>query len=95
MSQSSSDATLDDSWVLAGPIKCHKRPTSYLLTIRQQEGESLRDYVKCFNKVVLEIDEANDQVIIMTFQAGLNNPNLVFSLGKMPPTSMTDLLFKA
>ena len=73
----------------------HKRPTSYLLTIRQQEGESLRDYVKCFNKVVLEIDEANDQVIIMTFQAGLNNPNLVFSLGKMPPTSMTDLLFKA
>ena len=46
-------------------------------------------------KVVLEIDEANDQVIIMTFQAGLNNPNLVFSLGKMPPTSMTDLLFKA
>ena len=30
-----------------------------------------------------------------TFQAGLNNPDLVISLGKMPPTSMTDLLFKA
>ena len=73
----------------------HKRPTSYLLTVRQQEGESLRDYVKCFNKVVLEIDEANNQVIMMTFQAGLNNPDLIFLLGKMPPTSMTDLLFKA
>ena len=32
---------------------------------------------------------------MMTFQAGLNNPDLVFSLGKTLPTSMTDLLFKA
>ena len=30
-----------------------------------------------------------------TFQAGLINPDLVFSLGKTPPTLMTDLLFKA
>ena len=30
-----------------------------------------------------------------TFQAGLNNPDLIFSLGKTPPTFMTDLLFKA
>ena len=44
---------------------------------------------------MLEIDEAKDQVIMMTFQAGLNNPNLIFSLGKTPPTTMTDLLFKA
>ncbi|XP_023895558.1 uncharacterized protein LOC112007447 [Quercus suber] len=73
----------------------HKRPTSYLLTVRQQEGESLMDYVKWFNKAVLEIDEANDQVIMTTFQAGLNNPDFIFSLGKTPPTSMTDLLFKA
>ncbi|XP_023889848.1 uncharacterized protein LOC112001909 [Quercus suber] len=73
----------------------HKRPTSYLLTVRQQEGESLRDYVKRFNKAVLEIDEADDQVIITTFQAGLNNPDFIFSLGKTPPTSMTNLLFKA
>ena len=55
----------------------------------------MRDYVKRFNKAILEIDEANDQVIMMNFQVGLNNPDLVFSLGKMPPTSMTDLLFKA
>ncbi|XP_023878646.1 uncharacterized protein LOC111991099 [Quercus suber] len=73
----------------------HKRPTSYLLTVRQQERESLRDYVKRFNKAILEINEADDQVIMTTFQAGLNNPDLIFSLGKMPPTSMTDLLFKA
>ena len=31
---------------------------------------------------------------MMTFQARLNNPDLVFSLGKTPSTSMTNLLFK-
>ena len=73
----------------------HKRPTSYFLIVRKQERESLRDYVKRFNKAVLEIDETDDQVIMTTFQAGLNNPDLIFSLGKTPPTSMMDLLFKA
>ena len=55
----------------------------------------MREYVKIFNKVVLEIDEADDQVIMTTFQARLNNPDLVFPLGKTPPTLMMDLLFKA
>ena len=55
--------------------------------------EALREYVN--NKVVLKIDEVDDQVIMMIFQARLNNPDLVFSLGKTPPTIMTDLLFKA
>ena len=59
----------------------HKRPTSYLLTMKQQERETLREYVKCFNKAVLEIDEANN--------------DLVFSLGKTPPATMTNLMFKA
>ena len=51
--------------------------------------------MKRFNKAVLEINEANNQVIITTFQARLNNLDLVFSLGKKAPTSMTDLMFKA
>ena len=55
----------------------------------------MRDYVKRFNKAILEIDEADDQVIMTTFQAGLNNLDLIFSLGKTPPTSMMDLLLKA
>ena len=65
-----------------------------MLTVKQQEGETLREYVKRFNKAVLEIDKANDQVRMTTFQAGLNNPDLVFSLRKTLPITMTDLLFK-
>ena len=30
-----------------------------------------------------------------TFEAGLNNLDLVYSLGKTPPTTMIDPLFKA
>lgn len=73
----------------------HKRPTSYLLIVKHKERETLKEYVKCLNKAVLEIDEADDQVIMMNFQARLNNPDFIFSWGKTPPTSMTDLLFKA
>ena len=55
----------------------------------------MREYVKCFNKAMLEIDETEDQVVMMTFQVGLNNLDLVFSLVKTPPTLMTNLRFKA
>ena len=51
--------------------------------------------MKRFNKAVLEIDEADKQVIMMTFQARLINLYFVFSLRKTPPSSMMDLLFKA
>ena len=63
--------------------------------MKEQEGETLRKYVKRFNKAMLEVDEANDQAIMTTIQARLNNLDLVFSLGKTPPTTMIDLLFKA
>ena len=55
----------------------------------------MRKYVKRFNKAMLEVDEANDQAIMTTIQARLNNLDLVFSLGKTLPTTMIDLLFKA
>ena len=48
-------------------VQWHKRPTSYLLIVKQQEGETLREYVKHFNKAVLEMDEVDDQVIMITF----------------------------
>ena len=51
--------------------------------------------MKHFNKAVLEIDEMDDQVIMTTFHASLSNLDLVFSLEKTLPTSMTNLLFKA
>ena len=40
----------------------HKKPTRHLLNIRQVEGESLSQYMTRFNKELLQVDEAKDQV---------------------------------
>ena len=59
---------LNDSFVLH--FSCgqrHKRPTSHLLMIKQQEEETLRAYVKRFNRTILEVDEADDQVQLTAF----------------------------
>ena len=51
-----------------------------LLMIRQGEGESLRSYMKRFNREVLEVDEAEDQVQLTTFKAGLRSKEFVVAL---------------
>ena len=54
-----------------------KRPVDHLLTIRQGERESLRSYVKRFNREVLEMDEAEDKVQLTTFKVGLKSKEFV------------------
>ena len=49
----------------------------HLLTIRQEERESLRLYVKRFNREVLEVDKAKEKVQLTTFKAALKSKNLV------------------
>nr|POE97333.1 hypothetical protein CFP56_49464 [Quercus suber]POE99686.1 hypothetical protein CFP56_19015 [Quercus suber] len=67
-----------------------------ILNLQQKPNEVIyRSFPATLRKAVLEIDEVDNQVIMMTFQARLNNLDLIFSLGKMPPTSMMVLLFKA
>ena len=46
--------------------------------IKQQEEETLRAYVKHFNQAILEVDEADDQVQMMAFQAGLTTKDFIF-----------------
>lgn len=49
----------------------------HLLTIRQEERESLRSYVKRFNREVLEVDKAEEKVQLTTFKVALKSKNLV------------------
>ena len=39
----------------------YERSTMCLMSIKQQEDETLRSYITCFNKEALSIDEANDK----------------------------------
>ena len=63
--------------------------------IKQQEVEILRAFVKRFNREILEVDEADDLVLLIDFQAGLTSEDFIFAMAKSPPTTMTNLMFKA
>ena len=72
-----------------------KRPTDYLLTIKQGEKETLRLYVKRFTRETFEVDEADDKVQLTTFKARLRSRDLVSSLMKNPLKKMVEMLLKA
>ena len=72
-----------------------EKPTGQLLTIKQGERESLRQYVKWFNKEVLEVDKVEDKVQLTSFKSGLKSKEFVMALAKSPTTSMIELLIKA
>ena len=48
-----------------------------------------------YNKELLQVDEAKDQVILTTFQAGLLPGDFFFSITKSPLKAMAELLHKA
>ena len=48
-----------------------------------------------YNKVLLQVDEAKDQVILTTFQAGLLPGDFFFSITKSPLKAVAELLHKA
>ena len=75
--------------------QCQKRSADHLLTIRQEEGESLRSYVKRFNREALELDEVEDKVQLTTFKARLKSKEFMVALAKSPSESMMEMLLNA
>ena len=55
----------------------------------------MRSYVTRFTRGMLEVDEADDKVQLMTFKAGLKSRDFVASLAKNPPKMMAKALLKA
>ena len=45
----------------------------------------MRSYVTHFTRGILEVDEADDKVQLMTFKVGLKSREFVISLAKIPP----------
>ena len=48
-----------------------------------------------YNKELLQVDEAKDQVILTTFQVGLLPGDFFFSITKSPLKAVAELLHKA
>ena len=78
-------------------IKGHryKRSTACLISIKQQEDETLRSYITRFNKEALSIDEVDDKILVAAFTNGLQKGKFLFSLYKNDPKTMSEVLYKA
>ena len=63
-------------------FRVRQKNVSNLFTVHQKECESLKDYVKRFNQVVLEVEAPNDEVVIMAMMEGLCPGPLFDSLSK-------------
>ena len=73
----------------------YKRSTDCLMSIKQQEDETLRSYVSHFNKEALSIDEADDKILVAAFTNGLRKGKFLFSLYKSDPKTMSEVLYRA
>ena len=52
------------------------------MRIKQQEEETLRSYIICFNKEAFSIDEADNKILVVAFTNGLWKGKFLFSLYK-------------
>ncbi|GFZ20946.1 hypothetical protein Acr_29g0001080 [Actinidia rufa] len=65
-------------------------------TVHQKDGKSLKDYIKRFNQVVLEVeDPPNDKVVVMAMMEGLCLGPLFDSLSKDVHETLSTLQSKA
>ncbi|GFS32204.1 hypothetical protein Acr_00g0021330 [Actinidia rufa] len=82
---------------IANFMSCRVRQknASHLFTIHQKETENLKDYVKCFNQVVLEVEDPSDKVVVMAMMEGLRPGPLFDSLLKNVPETLSTLQSKA
>ena len=75
---------------------CHKQNINTLQNIKMQENESLRDFVKWFGQVVLQVEPCSIYSILQIFKRSIFSGMPFFeSLTKKPPPTMDDLFRRA
>ncbi|XP_052180473.1 uncharacterized protein LOC127793785 [Diospyros lotus] len=76
-------------------LKRHWKSSMALVNIKQNQGESLRDFVARFNEEALSIDEFDQRIAMMALQNGLRAGPFAQSLAKTPPRTFTEALTRA
>nr|XP_010931505.1 uncharacterized protein LOC105052403 [Elaeis guineensis] len=66
-----------------------------LFSIKQREGESLRDYIAYFNTVTLEVYNLNQDAAMVATAQGLHGSRFTYSLDKTAPKSFFEFLVRA
>nr|CAN72090.1 hypothetical protein VITISV_019913 [Vitis vinifera] len=74
----------------------HKQNISTLKNIKMQDNESLREFVKRFGQVVLQVEACSMDAVLQIFKRSICPGTPFFeSLAKKPPTTMDDLFRRA
>ena len=89
----------DLSKAFVGQYLCstlHKQNISTMQNVKMQENESLREFVKRFGQVMLQVESYNMDIILQIFKRSIC-PNTPFfeSLAKKPPMTIDDLFKQA
>jgi hypothetical protein len=63
-----------------------------LRNCKQQPGESLHEYIRCFSKRCTELPDATDNDAISAFQNGTTCTSLIYRLGRRMPRTTRELL---
>lgn len=69
-----------------------KLPPSHLGIVKQQDRESLIDYITRFMDDHIKVVNCTDNMTIIYFTDRLNDKNLVIELGSKPAMSLNDQL---
>ncbi|WJZ99756.1 hypothetical protein VitviT2T_018173 [Vitis vinifera] len=89
----------DLSEAFVGQYLCsarHKQNISTLQNIKMQDNESLREFVKRFGQVVLQVEACGMDVVLQIFKRSICPGTPFFeSLAKKPLTTMNDLFRRA
>ena len=71
------------------------KTTAFLFTIRQIEGETLRDYMQRFVDAVREFSHVNHELLASIVQQSLLPERFKESIAGNPPRAMEDLLMRS
>ncbi|XP_057490931.1 uncharacterized protein LOC130776694 [Actinidia eriantha] len=72
-----------------------QKNASHLFTVHQKDRECLKDYVKRFYQVILEIEDASYKVVVMAMMEGLRPGLLFYSLSRNVLKTQSALQSKA
>ncbi|KAL0457977.1 UNVERIFIED_CONTAM: hypothetical protein Slati_0424900 [Sesamum latifolium] len=75
--------------------KKYQKSIISLFGVKQEDNESLRAYVQCFNTTILEDPTAHQEVLVSAFTQGLYGDPLFESLTKKPAVDYLDVLTRA
>ena len=79
---------LADSFVAAFlGSKTRKLGASYMFGIKQGEIETLKKYLECFDKAIVQVENCADDTLIQALQEGVKDTRLIWALAyDRPPT---------